>query len=90
MTYRSTMYALVVEERFLQGQFLRPDLLPCHILSAAGQEVSQVTQVLRVTLQHCLQQQNKFKPCYTFQKSMLFITACKNHKRHFLFIHLLP
>lgn len=52
MTYRSTMYALVVEERFLQGQFLRSNLLPCHILSAVGQEVSQVTQVLCVTLQH--------------------------------------
>lgn len=90
MTYRSTVYALVVEERFLQGQFLRPDLFPCHILSAVGQEVSQVTHVLCVTLQHCLPQQNKFKPCYMFEKSMLFIAVCKNHKRCFLFIHLLP
>lgn len=41
MTHQSTVYALVVEERFLQGDFLRSDLLPRHILSAVGQEVSQ-------------------------------------------------
>lgn len=54
MTHRSTMNALVVEECFLQGEFLRSNLLPGHILSAVRQEVSlsnsEVTQV------HCLLQ----------------------------------
>lgn len=41
MTYWSAMYALVVQQGFLQGHFLCSDLLPCHILSAAGQSVRQ-------------------------------------------------
>lgn len=49
------MNALVVEECFLQGEFLRSNLLPGHILSAVRQEVSQsnseVTRVHRL-LQH--------------------------------------
>lgn len=76
MTHQSTVYALVVEERFLQGDFLRSDLLPRHILSAVGQEVSQsISEVTRVhsVSQHCsflhthiLQHHNKFKPCCMF------------------------
>lgn len=54
MTHRSTVYALIVEERFLQGEFLRSDLLPGHILSAVGQEVSQSNS--EVTRVHCLSQ----------------------------------
>lgn len=34
MTHWSAMYALVVEQSFLQGDFFCSDLLPCHILSA--------------------------------------------------------
>lgn len=33
-TYRSAVYALVVEKSFLQGDFLQSDLVTCHILSA--------------------------------------------------------
>lgn len=35
MTHRSAVYALIVEQSFLQGDFLRSDLLSCHILLAA-------------------------------------------------------
>ena len=36
MTHRSAVYALIVEQSFLQGDFLRSDLLSCHILSTGG------------------------------------------------------
>lgn len=41
MTHWTTVYALVVQQGFLQGHFLRADLLPCHILSVAGQRARQ-------------------------------------------------
>lgn len=41
MTHWTPVDALVVQEPFLEGHFLLPDLLPCHILQEAGQEVSQ-------------------------------------------------
>lgn len=34
MTHWSAVYALVVEQSFLQGDFFCSYLLPCHILSA--------------------------------------------------------
>lgn len=62
MTHQSTVYALVVEERFLQGDFLRSDLLPRHILSAVGQEVSQ--SISEVTWVHSVAQHCFFKHTY--------------------------
>ena len=68
MTHRSAVYALIVEQSFLQGDFLRSDLLSCHILSTGGggqevsQNISEMTGVHSV-VRHVSQRHNKSNNC---------------------------
>lgn len=66
------MDALVVEQSFLQGDFLRADLLPCHILSVeGGQEVNQhIVEMIQVhfLLQHCLVSHTNTAACLCYMQ----------------------